>query len=192
MKIRVALAGVLAVFSLSAQAVVIDFDSESIGAVNPLDTDGFTFEQVFSYGSQGMEVIEQSPGDNALHMSITGGFTEFGDAGPIHIKMSASSDSPFAFYGADFLPEAAVGDVLSAVIGYKVGGGTAVGAFGTGDWLNLESVWFETASCCGMNLETLSITIDNVDASVVPIPAAVWLFGSALAGLGWMRRKQTV
>ena len=28
-------------------------------------------------------------------------------------------------------------------------------------------------------------------SSVVPIPAAVWLFGSALAGLGWMRRKQT-
>lgn len=29
-------------------------------------------------------------------------------------------------------------------------------------------------------------------ASAVPIPAAVWLFGSALVGLGWMRRKQTV
>jgi len=27
--------------------------------------------------------------------------------------------------------------------------------------------------------------------AVVPLPAAVWLFGSALAGLGWMRRKQT-
>ena len=27
-------------------------------------------------------------------------------------------------------------------------------------------------------------------ASVVPIPAAVWLFGSALGGLGWMRRKR--
>ncbi|MGI9308347.1 MAG: VPLPA-CTERM sorting domain-containing protein [Gammaproteobacteria bacterium] len=26
----------------------------------------------------------------------------------------------------------------------------------------------------------------------VPIPAAVWLFGSALAGLGWIRRKQAV
>jgi hypothetical protein len=25
--------------------------------------------------------------------------------------------------------------------------------------------------------------------SAVPIPAAVWLFGSALAGLGWMRRR---
>jgi hypothetical protein len=26
----------------------------------------------------------------------------------------------------------------------------------------------------------------------VPVPAAAWLFGSALAGLGWIRRKQTV
>jgi hypothetical protein len=31
-----------------------------------------------------------------------------------------------------------------------------------------------------------------VSGSVVPLPAAVWLFGSALAGLGWIRRKQTV
>jgi hypothetical protein len=28
--------------------------------------------------------------------------------------------------------------------------------------------------------------------AAVPIPTAVWLFGSALAGLGWMRRKQTI
>ncbi|MGI9292134.1 MAG: VPLPA-CTERM sorting domain-containing protein [Gammaproteobacteria bacterium] len=31
-----------------------------------------------------------------------------------------------------------------------------------------------------------------VRTSVVPIPAAAWLFGSALAGLGWLRRRQTV
>jgi hypothetical protein len=37
------------------------------------------------------------------------------------------------------------------------------------------------------------IEADLVSASfsVVPIPAAVWLFASALAGLGWIRRKQT-
>jgi hypothetical protein len=28
--------------------------------------------------------------------------------------------------------------------------------------------------------------------SAVPVPAAVWLFGSALAGLGWMRRRKSV
>jgi hypothetical protein len=30
------------------------------------------------------------------------------------------------------------------------------------------------------------------NASVVPIPAAIWLFGSAFAVLGWLRRKQTI
>jgi hypothetical protein len=28
--------------------------------------------------------------------------------------------------------------------------------------------------------------------TAVPVPAAVWLFGSALAGLGWMKRKRTI
>ncbi len=31
----------------------------------------------------------------------------------------------------------------------------------------------------------------QVTAAVVPIPAAVWLFGSALGVMGWMRRKAT-
>jgi hypothetical protein len=33
-------------------------------------------------------------------------------------------------------------------------------------------------------------SIVSGQVSAVPIPAAVWLFGSALAGLGWIRRKQ--
>ena len=36
------------------------------------------------------------------------------------------------------------------------------------------------------------ILLDNIVVSAVPVPAAVWLFGSALVGLGWLRRKQTV
>jgi hypothetical protein len=36
------------------------------------------------------------------------------------------------------------------------------------------------------------LTLYEFEATTVPIPAAVWLFGSALAGLGWLRRKQTV
>jgi hypothetical protein len=31
--------------------------------------------------------------------------------------------------------------------------------------------------------------LDNVVVNAVPIPAAAWLFGSALAALGWLRRK---
>jgi hypothetical protein len=31
-----------------------------------------------------------------------------------------------------------------------------------------------------------------VRSTVVPLPASLWLFGSALAGLGWLRRKQSI
>jgi hypothetical protein len=36
-----------------------------------------------------------------------------------------------------------------------------------------------------------SVSIDNFSAAVVPVPAAVWLFGSGLGLLGWFRRRQT-
>jgi hypothetical protein len=37
--------------------------------------------------------------------------------------------------------------------------------------------------------EQLSPTIGTASISVVPVPAAVWLFGSALGLMGWLRRK---
>jgi hypothetical protein len=37
-----------------------------------------------------------------------------------------------------------------------------------------------------------AMAIDDIQFSTVPVPAAVWLFGSALGGLGWMRRRKTV
>jgi hypothetical protein len=45
---------------------------------------------------------------------------------------------------------------------------------------------------CGANENCrLTALIDNVtiDTAVVPVPAAVWLFGSALGLRGWVRRK---
>jgi hypothetical protein len=39
---------------------------------------------------------------------------------------------------------------------------------------------------------TDTVVTYKILTSQVPIPAAVWLFGSALAGLGWMRRRKTV
>jgi hypothetical protein len=52
------------------------------------------------------------------------------------------------------------------------------------EWTSLLSVSIEAHNGAG--------SIDNIVISQVPVPAALWLFGSALAGLGWLRRKQTI
>jgi hypothetical protein len=61
--------------------------------------------------------------------------------------------------------------------------------FGIGDVLTYvrltDSNLMETSSPRGSDFDAIGAI------PTVPVPAAVWLFGSALAGLGWMRRKQT-
>lgn len=34
-------------------------------------------------------------------------------------------------------------------------------------------------------------SVQSLNVTYVPVPAAAWLFGSALMGLGWLRRKQS-
>ncbi|MGI9317872.1 MAG: hypothetical protein ACR2QW_11095 [bacterium] len=84
------------------------------------------------------------------------------------------------------------------VSGYLSGGGIISQSYSIGD--NWETLTFGSG---WTDLETLKIytqaqgtlfdsyNMDNIVLTAVPIPAAVWLFGSALTGLGWLRRKQT-
>jgi hypothetical protein len=37
-----------------------------------------------------------------------------------------------------------------------------------------------------------AVGFDNLVANTVPIPAAVWLFGSGLGLLGWFKRRKTI
>lgn len=41
----------------------------------------------------------------------------------------------------------------------------------------------------GIETGVVIAPVDTLTITAVPVPAAFWLFGSALAGLGWMRRK---
>lgn len=85
-----------------------------------------------------------------------------------------------------------------SVTGYYANGGTIVLSqdltvgpletisLGSG-WAGLDRVTFSVDTIAGNTFNVAAF--DNIVASVVPIPAAVWLFGSALAGLGWIRRR---
>jgi len=86
------------------------------------------------------------------------------------------------------------GDVWTIIGNYAAGGtvstnfitsGLRTATFGS-EWAGLESVTI-IANTDG----ALDYRLDNIVVSAVPVPAAVWLFGSALAGLGWMRRRKT-
>ena len=80
------------------------------------------------------------------------------------------------------------------ITGYLQGGGTvtksvtgAPNAWTTvsfdSSWTDLDSVVFSDGGVA------VAPAITNIQLTAVPIPAAVWLFGSALAGLGWLRRR---
>jgi hypothetical protein len=55
-----------------------------------------------------------------------------------------------------------------------------------------QAMSFELAGADGLKQAAFNAAITDINVSVVPVPAAIWLFGSALAGLGWMKRKQAV
>lgn len=65
------------------------------------------------------------------------------------------------------------------------------------DWntFNFDSAWSDlvrvelNGTCTNTGGLCMGFAIDNLVITTVPIPAAVWLFASALAGLGWARRR---
>jgi hypothetical protein len=97
-----------------------------------------------------------------------------------------------------------------AEIDVGTGAGTVIGGFGVNDVFGLATMgdgqlygvadtsiyWINTGNGAATFLtEFGGQGLGNTYGAAynkIPVPAAVWLFGSALAGLGWMRRKQTV
>jgi hypothetical protein len=190
MRISVALAGVLAFFSLSAQAVVIDFEGAALGA-DPVTIGDFEIASVGGFGNPG--VIDQG-GDQAFQALYDDFCPGFSCSAEVSIKRS--DNAAFSFHDID-IDWFAVGGGSFSVIGEVFGGGTVqYVTYGTGDWLNVTEVSIRASSLCTTNCgfpTNAGVTVDDIMVgAAVPIPAAVWLFGSALAGLGWMRRKQTV
>jgi hypothetical protein len=112
------------------------------------------------------------------------------DAG--NIGLARTNGEAFSLDAVDFGSWGPGNDL--AVVGYLAAGGTLQFDLVSGaepSTVNFSQAWAGLAS-----VEFIAVNVpgllDNIVVNSVPIPAAVWLFGSALAGLGWLRRKQIV
>jgi len=190
---------VVFLFATATQAapVTIDFeefnidDSTGGGATGnqlpPLQSQGFDIAGSLVFDPAGIFI-----GTNTGTKSFGGTISGFGQDGfgvASFVSFTRSDGGPFAIYSLDVLLQSDPEGVTS-ISGMLVGGGSAnLGvSVGTGDWLNLEALSFR-AEGNQFGFGSATVELDNVVVSAVPVPAALWLFGSALAGLGWLKRK---
>lgn len=170
---------------VSATVLKIDFEELPYTGTTEivsgdLDSKTFTFSSSNSY---------------ALIVDTSGGL----ESNPTHILwmhpsssliMENTAGDLFTLYSFDIMGVYSSGEVL--ITGYRADGETVTTTLNVESNNNMTyhtgSEWTRLSRVEFGNLESWGIAVDNL--VVAPIPATVWLFGSALVGLGWMRRRQ--
>jgi len=198
---KLATISVLFVFSININAATITYEYSgswfSTNGVDPQELDGASFDFSFSIDSNAAPTnsgdtwanyigdasitIHGSPGDvdgvytDNISLVV---WTDFNNYGTLNF---GNFNSPFISNTGNFifLP------VPKITLGLIADTSLPVGDF-TGD---IAGVWGTGTSGGGR----YSANISNLSATVVPVPAAVWLFGSGLVGLvGFAKRKSRI
>jgi len=186
MKSIAAITAVLAAgfLSIAAQASTVTIDFEEVTPVSGMapvgvDSKGYSFYASTSFGNP-PDIGVNSAGIYALAENNFG----FCETCGAYITMERTDGGSFAILALESY--SFVSGVFSGTV--TGGGAASLGVpVGTGDWLNLESMMFSEFTTFSDNY----VQLDDIVVNAVPIPAAFWLFGSALAGLGWFRRRQS-
>jgi hypothetical protein len=187
-KMRHALGVILLLAVSSAQAAVI---------ITATESDGNVIFQTESGGSLNLSGLTQTAGFNSAKAWVNPGaaILSLGPGGLIQYDNyeGVISPGPLGPLGPENYTIGSIGtgdrfgviapNSLLVPVGYV----SSEPLFATSTYEN------ETLASLGFSqgVYVWSLPNDTITLNVVPIPASVWLFGSALAGLGWMRRKQT-
>jgi len=197
-----ALAGLLS-FSVNAAPVFVDFeDVEPKGTALPgtsFTTKGIVFDWAGKSPSIPAILSSNWAGGSGSEMAFCG-YCDLTNGTSLYTANGSVFElDSFRFGGTDGslsgLP------YTGTVTGYLSGGGTVtksiLSAADTSGliafdetWVNLTSVDILIDAAVVGRDPFDAFAIDDMSLQAVPVPAAVWLFGSALGGLGWMRRKQ--
>jgi hypothetical protein len=191
------IAALLLVGSIAVAApVVIDFD-DTLPTYIGLETyqeDGFT---LISNQPDGTLIDQNDTVRN--NIGIIGGGTSsqslFWGANGANSTISIAADSGLRF-SIDSLDASSLYNAAGelTLTGTKAGGGTV------SQTLTLNSA-LTSYNVTGLGLVTNLVLsfdgsvdaapydVDNISLNAVPVPAAVWLFASALGMLGWLRRS---
>jgi hypothetical protein len=189
MRIGVATALLLIVSTSQATATTIDFE-QFTGSVT-------TFDYAAPEVALNDGYVMSSDGDDVRWMD-----ENFGPSSTIEILLdgivtfSKSDGSAFNLEGFDYA-FSADGEWSLTLSGVKSGGSNVslelILTEINGQYNNYSATSLFT-DIVSFSIENSGSTpqgaIDNIVVTTVPIPAGVWLFGSALTGLGWIRRKQ--
>jgi hypothetical protein len=167
---------------MQANAVTITFDEPGLpflGDTTSLETQGYIFDAGPDAETFGI------PPDPDPFLVLFG--SETGET----LSITEASGSTFSLSSLEFFSPAVE---AIAFTGYLVGGGTVQLDLISGssfETFNFDGSW---SNLTGIDVYTgyTGFQLDNIVVTAVPVPAAAWLFGSALAGLGWMRRRKTV
>jgi hypothetical protein len=182
---RHALGAILLLVVGSAQAAVIDFQSlespTSMTAISTYTEDGYTFDP--------------NGGTFAVWGTSDGNYA--GSTALIHDDdlgiTTLTGPGAFNLTSVDLSEAFAVGGVVSVTF-ERDGGHSQV--FNLDGTFGFETFFFDAGfngtSSLSWSQEADFYQLDNLAVNAVPIPAAVWLFGSALGALGWVFRRKTV
>lgn len=173
----------------TAFAVTIDFESIDSYTAAPLGAQGASEIQTNGFVFSAFAYMDYSGTLDGNSFLLTDAIH---DAYPI--TMQAISGEVFALEslsgqlgGWNITGRYAGGGTIQTglSVGANAGTATKTNLILGSEWQGLESVTFEA------NFEFFYSGLDDVVVSTVPVPPAAWLFGSALTGLGWLRRRQT-
>jgi len=176
--------------SFAVTTTVIDFEELADGPIEaPIISKGFILDPAVS----GVNPVIDSTFFPGKKMIFCGWCTDGVEGISIYSQAGVS-------FELDSLDAESNGEQLftGQVIGYLEGGGTISQAISTIGTINFDQTWVNLTSIDVLfNLTSgpasfVVPALDNITLQAVPVPAAAWLFGSALAGLGWLRRKQTI
>ncbi len=158
----------LAALGSPVHAATIHYDGASVTAIEALDVGGTLYNVDFEATS-----YTTFPGDTSFWLGDLVGASD----AAVAINALLNTNVP--------APNGAINNIGVSFYLIAHSGGFAVEGANIGTPLVADFIVFSTTTFP----DPLALTAWSL---TVPVPAAVWLFGSALGVLGWLRRRQTV